>query len=98
MKKWILTSIGVGGVILITAACAIVEELPIIGNSSGEEEAASLTGGGGLAFESDYLNTDYEGALPVTMQLTLGTILLADSEQAVTPEQADSLGSVDISA
>lgn len=91
MKKWILTSIGIGGVTLISAACAIIEELPLIGNNSAQEEAAPLTASGNLAFESDYLNTDYEGALPPVMQLTLGTMLLNDTEQAITPEQADSL-------
>jgi hypothetical protein len=37
------------------------------------------------------LSQEYEGALPVTMQLVLGTLRLEDTEWALTAEQADEL-------
>ena len=42
-------------------------------------------------FQSAYLSQEYEGALPVTMQLSLGTLQLEGMENAVTPEQATKL-------
>ncbi|MBN2086313.1 MAG: hypothetical protein JW748_13925 [Anaerolineales bacterium] len=45
-------------------------------------------GGAGTAVR---LNTEYENALPAESQLILGTLLLEDTENAVTPEQAEAL-------
>jgi hypothetical protein len=42
-------------------------------------------------FQSAYLTNQHEGALPVTMQLSLGTLRLEDTDQAVAPEQAPKL-------
>jgi hypothetical protein len=64
--------------------------------------AAALTACGGAQptetdedaaadYESDMLSTRYEGALDVSAQLALGTLQLEETEQAVTPEQAETL-------
>jgi len=43
------------------------------------------------AYVSAVLNTSYEGALPASSQLTLGTLQLEGTADAVTPEQAQAL-------
>jgi hypothetical protein len=43
------------------------------------------------SYTSEVLNTSYEGALSASDQLMLGTLLLEDTEHAVTPEQARTL-------
>lgn len=47
--------------------------------------------GGGWGYDSAYLTMSYEGALPVTSQLMLGTMELEGTEHAVTPAQAKTL-------
>ena len=53
--------------------------------------AASQAGGGSETVTSAALNESYEGALPASSQLALGTFLLEGTETAVTPEQAQTL-------
>lgn len=43
------------------------------------------------SYTSEVLDTSYEGALSVSNQLMLGTLLLEETEHAVTPEQATTL-------
>jgi hypothetical protein len=43
------------------------------------------------SYTSEVLDTSYEGALSVSNQLMLGTLLLEKTEHAVTPEQATTL-------
>jgi hypothetical protein len=43
------------------------------------------------AYVSAVLDTSYEGALPASNQLALGTLQLEETENAVTPEQAKTL-------
>jgi hypothetical protein len=43
------------------------------------------------AYVSAVLDTSYEGALPASNQLALGTLQLEETENAVTPEQAKAL-------
>jgi hypothetical protein len=43
------------------------------------------------AYVSSNLETSYEGALPATTQLILGTLLLEGTTDAITPEQASTL-------
>jgi hypothetical protein len=43
------------------------------------------------SYTSEVLDTSYEGALSVSNQLMLGTLLLEETEHAVTPEQATAL-------
>ena len=42
-------------------------------------------------FASPSLDTTYEGALPVRLQLTLGTLMLEGTPEAISPEQAKEL-------
>ena len=53
--------------------------------------ATSLAGGGSETVASAALNESYEGALPASSQLALGTFLLEGTETAVTSEQAQTL-------
>ncbi|MCB0186816.1 MAG: hypothetical protein KDE31_21260, partial [Caldilineaceae bacterium] len=46
---------------------------------------------GGAPFASAYLTNTYESALPTTMQLMLGTLMLEDGDQAVSPQEAGKL-------
>jgi hypothetical protein len=46
---------------------------------------------GSDAYTSEALDTSYSGALSAANQLMLGTLLLEDTEHAVTPEQAKTL-------
>jgi hypothetical protein len=55
------------------------------------ERAASEAGGGSTANSGAVLNESYEGALPASSQLALGTFLLAETENAVSPQQAQTL-------
>jgi hypothetical protein len=43
------------------------------------------------AYVSAILDTSYEGALPASSQLALGSLRLEETENAVTPEQAEAL-------
>lgn len=65
--------------------------LLITGCAGQQEVAASAAGSGGFYYESDYLDIDYENAMPVMTQLTLGTLMLEGSEHPFTPEQAAEL-------
>ncbi len=67
---------------------SILALLLITGCGGQEEAVAEAAGSGGLDYESEYLDTDYENAMPVMTQLTLGTLMLEDSEHPITPEQA----------
>lgn len=87
MKFWHVTLILV---LMITAltGCGgetpspVVEEESVVVNSNTDESGA---------YASDALDTSYEGALPASSQLSLGTFQLEETEDAVTPEQAKTL-------
>jgi hypothetical protein len=74
----------------LLAACAGVsvgateQAVGQIQNSSAGKPPASGQAGG-------VLKTNYENALPVAMQLAVGTFMLDDSDQPVSPEQAAEL-------
>ena len=85
MTRWstLLTRWQVGLILVLTVAlmtaCAGVEA------STAPEPA----GDGGERVESGTaLDTSYEDALPVSIQLALGTMRLEETDDAVTPEQA----------
>jgi hypothetical protein len=65
--------------VTLLAACASSEPTQAV------EEAISSS------YTSEVLDASYEGALSVSSQLMLGTLLLEGTEQAVTPEQAATL-------
>lgn len=59
---------------------------------SGNSAGSGGTGGSGSSdYEIEYLNEDYEDAMPVMMQLTLGTMMLKDTDYPITAEQAAAL-------
>jgi hypothetical protein len=63
--------------------------------SSVEEQDSSAqnleSSAGSESYTSEALDTSYEGALPASSQLALGTFELEETENAVTPEQAKTL-------
>ena len=61
----------------------------LVGCGSGQATPAS--GGGEAGYTSAVLDTAYDGALDVSDQLALGTILLEETGDAVTSEQATAL-------
>ncbi|MBN1977187.1 MAG: hypothetical protein JW918_07275 [Anaerolineae bacterium] len=65
--------------VMLLAACA-----------SGQATQVADESVGG-SYTSEVLDTSYEGALGVSDQLMLGTLLLEATEHAVTPEQAETL-------
>ncbi len=68
--------------IAILTGALMLPGLAGCGNSAASTAAAGAAGG---------LNADYENALPVESQLILGTLLLEDTDLAVTAEQAAQL-------
>ena len=86
MKSWyILVTIvamialtGCGG----ETPAPVAEEESVVVNSNTDESGAYVSGA---------LDTAYEGALPASNQLALGTLNLEETENAVTPEQAAAL-------
>ena len=67
------------GLVLALAGC---------GGEAMPESAGSEVGQG---YTSEVLDTAYDGALSVSNQLALGTLLLEETEEAVTPDQAAAL-------
>ena len=65
--------------VALLAACASSQPTQAV------EEAVSSS------YTSEVLDTSYEGALSVSNQLMLGTLLLEETEHVVTPEQAEAL-------
>lgn len=57
----------------------------------GNEPAQVANETGSDAYTSEALDTSYPGALSAANQLMLGTLLLEETEHAVTPEQATAL-------
>ncbi len=70
-------------ILLIILALALV----LSACSSATPSAVSM----GDSYVSDTLDTSYEGALSVRNQLSLGTLELAGTANAITPEQAATL-------
>jgi hypothetical protein len=70
--------------VLLGILLALMVALAACGGSDSSDEASSSPAG-------VTLNTDYADALPVSSQLAIGTLLLEDTENAVTVEQAGEL-------
>ena len=78
-------------IVLILSACSAQPELVDIQNEAQnlvvpEPEVSSIPTR--TSITADYLNTDYEDATSIRNQLTYGTLLLEDTEYAVTVDQA----------
>jgi hypothetical protein len=79
-------------VVLILLAVAVVGCGGDTSGATPEAANADLAASGdGGAYTSAALNTAYEGALPASSQLVLGTFALEGTEQAITTEQAKAL-------
>lgn len=78
--------------VLILLAVAVVGCGAETSGATSEAASADLAANGdGGAYTSAVLNTAYEGALPASSQLVLGTFALEETEHAITPEQAKAL-------
>ncbi len=86
MKPWliILTAI----TMMVLAACGGETPAP---TAEKEAVAVNVSADESGAYVSAALDTSYEGALPASNQLALGTLQLEETENAVTPEQAKAL-------
>jgi hypothetical protein len=86
MKTWsiILSLVLLAGVV---AGCGGQTSVSAAGATSADLAAS----GDGGAYTSAVLGTAYEGALPASSQLVLGTFDLEGTANAVTPEQARTL-------
>ncbi|MEM7345995.1 MAG: hypothetical protein AAF485_17285 [Chloroflexota bacterium] len=89
MKNWIVGSIFILSLLVLTGCGG--DEAEAAANQTESNQASQNGGRGGGGFESAYLNRDFDGALSPTMQLTLGTLKLEESGQAITIEQASKL-------
>jgi hypothetical protein len=80
--RWFLAGLFV---VVVAAGCgAAADALAPQREASSEEAAAD-------EYTSESLGSDSEGALAASGQLALGTLLLAETENAVTPQQAEAL-------
>jgi hypothetical protein len=78
--------------VLILLAVAVVGCGGGASGATPEAVSADLAASGdGGTYTSAVLNTAYEGALPASSQLVLGTFALEGTEHAITPEQAKAL-------
>lgn len=90
-KVWLITLCVLIGAVVVSACW---------GSSSSDTStpAADAAAGGqgfgqgqGPRFQSAYLNNNYDNALPVTMQMTLGVFKLEGTDKAVTADEAKKL-------
>lgn len=70
-------------------ACMML--LATIVTACGGTQATEVEEAAAIDYDSDTLDTSFEGALDVSGQLALGTLQLEETEHAVTPEQAKTL-------
>jgi hypothetical protein len=65
--------------------------LALVGCGDGQATAVPQDEGASDTYESEVLDTSYEDSLGVSNQLSLGTLLLEETDDAVTPDQAKAL-------
>jgi len=80
MGRWMMT-----GLICVLAVVVITL------TGCGGDEATETSEAVSESYASDVLDTHFEGALDVGNQLALGTLILEETEHAVTPDQAKTL-------
>ena len=84
MRTWYaLLAVLVAAMVLV--GCGSAEEAQAPAQEGSSEEGAME------AYTSEILGTDYEGALAASGQLAFGTLLLAETDDAVTADQAKAL-------
>ena len=79
------------GLVLVLLAGILAGCGTAVTTSETDTNAISAEGGGSEAGTGSVLDESYEGALPASSQLALGTLQLQDTENAVTAEQAEAL-------
>ena len=84
MKQWV-AGLAVLVAAVVTVGCGAAKEAA----APAQEESGA--GSQAEAFTSEVLGTDYEGTLTASTQLALGSLMLADTDESITPEQAKSL-------
>jgi len=84
MKGW-YTVLAVFVAAVVVAGCSAAPEAA----APAQEESGAASEA--EAFTSEILGADYEGALSASTQLALGSLLLADTGDSITPDQAKSL-------
>ncbi len=97
MNRWIIGLTLVLSLILLVGcgggdtASAAADSAPAISdNATGNNRNNGGPGGFG-GYESESLSNDYDGALPITMQLPMGILQLEGTSDAVTADQAQKL-------
>jgi hypothetical protein len=86
--KILLTTIVSLVLIIVLSACG--GSSAESSSSEGSIESSAVSGSGGEA-SSPRIGEDFQNALPISAQLGFGTLMLEDSEYAVSPEQAAEL-------
>lgn len=86
---FILTACGGAQSTLVTEQPAVTEAALITEEPVAAEEAVAATED--ITIEETVLNTNYDNAISVEMQLVLGTLKLDGTDQAITAEQANNL-------
>ena len=80
---------------LALSACGTDAPAPVSpsngADTTSEQAAPAVVVPSNEQYASPSLATDYADALPVRLQLTLGTLMLEGTPEAITPEQAQSL-------
>jgi hypothetical protein len=80
---------------LVLSACGSDSPAPVSpsngADTTAEQALPAVVVPSNEQYTSPSLATDYEEALPVRLQLTLGTLMLDGTPEAITPEQAQSL-------
>jgi hypothetical protein len=77
---------------LLQIACILALAVTFLAGCAGTQPTPTPEPvGSGDRYTSEHLDTSYEGALNASSQLALGTLLLEDTANAVTPAQAASL-------
>jgi hypothetical protein len=69
----------------------LVLSLPLLSACAGGEPTQAVEEAVSSSYTSEVLDASYKGALSASNQLMLGTLLLEETEHAITPEQATTL-------
>jgi hypothetical protein len=87
MRFWHVILFGI--IVVALAGCGGETPAPAVGQE--DAVAVNVSADESGVYVSQVLDASYEGALPASSQLTLGTLRLEETENAVTLEQANTL-------
>ena len=92
MKNWTRGTLTLAMMILLLAACGRSDRTPAAEASEPVATVSQVSSSSNTGQQrSSLLTNDFEGALPPMNQLVLGILLLEESDNAVTAEQAASM-------